>query len=54
MAVQERARRKPPARKPLPPPASGAALARIEHEAEAIADPELRELVKSVRVRHDR
>lgn len=53
-AVQARHRAPPPPRKPLPPPAVGAAKDRIDHDVEAIADPELRELIRSVRVRHDR
>lgn len=54
MAVQARGRRPPPPKKPLPPPAAGAAKDAIDRETAEIADPELRELVRAVRVRHDR
>jgi predicted nucleic acid-binding Zn ribbon protein len=54
IAQQARMRRRRPPQKPLPPPATGAAAAQIERETTAIADPELRELIRAVRVRHDR
>jgi len=55
LAQQARRRRwmKPPPR-PLPPPATGAAKAEIDRAAASIDDPELRELVRAVRTRHDR
>lgn len=54
MAQQARYRRTPPPAKPLPPPATGAAKARIDAETAEIGDDELRELIRAVRVRHDR
>jgi predicted nucleic acid-binding Zn ribbon protein len=54
IAQQARMRRRRPPQKPLPAPATGAAAAQIERETGAIADPELRELIRAVRVRHDR
>ena len=55
LAQQARRRRwmKPPS-KPLPPPATGAAKERIDREAAAVEDAELRDLIRSVRTRHDR
>jgi hypothetical protein len=55
LAQQARRRRwmKPPA-KPLPPPATGAAKERIDREAAAVEDDELRDLIRTVRTRHDR
>lgn len=46
--------RKPIRRLPLPPPAAGDALRRIERETQNVADDELRDLIRAVRVRHDR
>jgi len=46
--------RRAPTRLPLPPPATGDALARIDREAGSVDDDELRELIRSVRVRHNR
>lgn len=54
IAQQTRSRRRRPAPRSLPPPASGAAAEAIARETSSIADPELRELVRTVRVRHDR
>lgn len=54
MAQQARQRARRPPDKPLPPPATGAAADKIARETSEIADPELRELIRSVRVRHDR
>ena len=54
IAQQARSRRRRPAPRSLPPPATGAAAERIDRETSSIADPELRALIKSVRVRHDR
>ncbi len=53
-SAQARRYKAPPPQKPLPPPATGAAKDRIDHETAVIADPELRELIRNVRVRHDR
>jgi hypothetical protein len=39
---------------PLPPPAAGDDLRRIQRETDNVADDELRELIRAVRVRHDR
>ena len=47
--------RRPPApKKPLPPPASPQAIAAIEAETAGIADDELREAIRRVRIRHDK
>jgi predicted nucleic acid-binding Zn ribbon protein len=46
--------RKPLRRLPLPPPADGDALRRIERETGNVDDDELRDLIRAVRVRHDR
>jgi predicted nucleic acid-binding Zn ribbon protein len=53
-AAQARSRPKPLPPRPLPPPATGAAKDRIDHETAVVADPELREIIRRVRVRHDR
>ena len=53
MAVAARARATPRPR-PTPTPASGARAAEIEAETSAIADDDLRELVRGVRLRNDR
>ena len=47
-------RRPPPAARPAPPPATGAARERIVREAGAVDDAELRELIARVRITHDR
>ena len=54
MVTQARGRRRAAPPKPLGPPATGEAKAKIERETADIADPELRELIRTVRVRHDR
>ena len=57
IALAQQARRRrfmKPAPKPLPPPATGVAKERIDREATAVDDPELRELIRAVRTRHDR
>lgn len=54
MVQQARQRRRRPPPRPLGPPASGEAKARIERETADVADDELRELIRTVRVRHDR
>jgi Dna[CI] antecedent, DciA len=54
IARLERERRAPPRRLPLPPPATGDALARIERETASVDDPELRDVLRAVRVRHDK
>ena len=54
LAQQARQRRRRPPARPLPPPATGAAKDRIEREAAAVDDPELRALIAAVRTRHDR
>jgi predicted nucleic acid-binding Zn ribbon protein len=46
--------RKKATRLPLPPPAAGPALQRIERETANVDDDELRDLIRAVRVRHDR
>lgn len=43
-----------PKRTPSPVAASGPVLAAIESETSVVADDELRELIRAVRVRHDR
>ena len=53
-AVAALRRRKKVAKLPLPPPAQGEALKTIERDAAAVEDDELRQLIRSVRVRHDR
>lgn len=53
-AAQARYYRKRPPPRPLPPPATGAAKARIDQETAAVDDPELRALINAVRTRHDR
>jgi predicted nucleic acid-binding Zn ribbon protein len=54
MVARARGRRPRPPPRPLGPPASGEAKAKIERETDDIADPELRELIRNVRVKHDR
>jgi predicted nucleic acid-binding Zn ribbon protein len=54
LAQQARQRRRRPAARPAGPPAEGAARDRIERETQAIGDPELRDLIRTVRVKHDR
>jgi predicted nucleic acid-binding Zn ribbon protein len=54
LARQARQRRPRPPPRPLPPPATGAAVAAIERDTAGIADAELRELIRAVRIRHDR
>lgn len=56
LAAIERIRlaRRPPQPRLVPVEARGEDRARIEREASAVEDPELRELVRAVRVRHDR
>jgi hypothetical protein len=46
--------RKRATRLPLPPPATGPALQRIDRETNNVDDDELRDLIRAVRVRHDR
>jgi hypothetical protein len=46
--------RKKATKLPLPPPAAGPALERIERETSNVGDDELRALIRAVRVRHDR
>jgi hypothetical protein len=51
----ERLQRRPqPRRRPLPPPAAGADLERIEREAATIEDPELRAVIIEARRRLNR
>lgn len=47
-------RRSIPAPRPFPIAATGAARDRIEKEAEAVEDPELRALIARVRIKNDR
>ncbi|MCB9572894.1 MAG: DUF721 domain-containing protein [Kofleriaceae bacterium] len=53
-AATARRRRPPPPPPPRPPPATGAARARIEQDTAAIADDELRALIRKVRIDNDR
>jgi predicted nucleic acid-binding Zn ribbon protein len=50
-AAQARQRRPPLARRPLPEPLRGAALAAVERETDEVADPELRRAILEVRRR---